>query len=167
MFLPQVLVAPKLKTILSYLPVKKVPVIDRKFALNRNYLKDRLIQGFEAFKHDRKGGMRVRKIRYCARSQELRWKNVGDIGMLKGTVRGREEAMKGVKLKEVWEVRRGIQTPILSRAFGEDPSCCVSLISRERTLDLTFSCQSMRDEFIRSLQIVLDERGLAGKVKFL
>jgi hypothetical protein len=146
---------------------KGVPIIPRKHALNRDRLKARLANGMEAVKHGRGGHQRVRKIRYDSLRKELRWKSTDDFLSMSGLFRDMENATKGISLMALIEVRRGIQTEILSYTGKEDPSCCVSLITSERTLDLKFGSKNKRDEFIRALQIVIEELHLIDQIKFL
>lgn len=147
---------------------KEVPIISRRHALGRAALRDRLLQGMEVVKVGRGNHRRSRKVRYHGASKELRWKSVEDGGGLGSMFQSAEARKRGVRLADIREVRRGKQTDVFAKAtLSEDPGCCVSIITTDRSLDLVLGSAWRRDEFIRSLQIIIEEDGLNNDVKYL
>ena len=146
----------------------RVPIIQRKHALNRDALRNKIVNGVEAVKFGRGSHRRARKIRYDYAHKELRWKSEEDGGGLVSIFQSVSESQKGLKLNAILEVRRGVQTEIFAKTTtAQDPSCCVSIVTATRTLDLALASKSARDEFIRAIQIVLEENELLEQVKFL
>lgn len=63
-----------------------------------------------------------------------------------------------ISLDDVMEVRRGVQTDILMKAGLVDPARSLSLITSTRSLDLVFETKLDRDNFARTISIVLESR---------
>ena len=61
-----------------------------------------------------------------------------------------------LQLTDVLEVRRGIQTEVLKKASLVDPFCCFSVVTADRTLDITMPSTLSRDMVIRGLQVILE-----------
>jgi hypothetical protein len=61
-------------------------------------------------------------------------------------------------MREVTAVLRGVHTPVLLRAGLVDPSCCLSLITPTRSLDLTLPNSIERDRVVRGLEMLLENR---------
>lgn len=69
-----------------------------------------------------------------------------------------------IALEDITEVRRGIQTDVLLKAGLVDPGCCVSLITLQRSLDLSLGSSTERDRVIRGIKIIMT--GVNEKVLF-
>ena len=68
-----------------------------------------------------------------------------------------------IAVSDITEVRRGIQTEVLLKAKLIDPSCCLSLVTPQRTLDLTLRSAIQRDRILRGLRAVLDSLGIDAR----
>ncbi len=75
-----------------------------------------------------------------------------------------KDAASSISLDSILEVRRGVQTDVLKKAGLVDPFCCFSIVTKERTLDLTMTSVLARDMAIRGLQMLLE---YDPKVRFL
>jgi hypothetical protein len=75
-----------------------------------------------------------------------------------------KEATSSISLDSILEVRRGIQTDVLKKAGLVDPFCCFSIVTKDRTLDITMTSALARDMAIRGLQMLLE---YDSKVRFL
>jgi hypothetical protein len=62
-----------------------------------------------------------------------------------------------ILVSAITQVKRGIQTDVMLKVSSRiDPACSMSLVTAERTLDLTFSQSTERDTFIRGLKMLLN-----------
>ena len=81
---------------------------------------------------------------------------------------GKGKGKSELSVDAVREVRRGAQSEVfLTRAGLLDPSCCLSVHTSERSLDLLLASSRLRDAVIRGLRALLEERALNNGVKFI
>jgi hypothetical protein len=66
-------------------------------------------------------------------------------------------------LSEVTEVRKGVQTEVMLAANMADPYVSLSVVTADRTLDMSFETHAMRDLVLRALRALL---GKAPEVRF-
>jgi len=66
-----------------------------------------------------------------------------------------DSTTSSISLQDVQEVLRGVHTEVLLRAGMIDPSCCLSIVTARRSLDLQFANSIERDRVVRGLQILL------------
>ena len=116
--------------------------------------------GITAVKHGRGGIPKTRRVLFDSESMEIRWKpdekKVGIIGRLfTSNIIPASSMAPGIKLADIKSVVKGIHTDVLLRAKLVDPGSCVSLITDDRTLDLTLPSHSDRSDFIRSIKELL------------
>ena len=78
-------------------------------------------------------------------------------------VSSRKEEDKFVALSEILEVRKGVQTEVMMAANLVDPYVSMSIVTKERTLDMTFDTHAMRDMVLRALRALL---GNSENVRF-
>ena len=70
----------------------------------------------------------------------------------------KQAAESSISLTDVIEVRRGVQTDILMKAGLVDPGRSLSLITPYRSLDLVFADKVERENFARTISILLEDR---------
>lgn len=56
------------------------------------------------------------------------------------------------------EIRKGIQTEVLFKAGLLDPACCLSFVTRERTLDLVFENSRDKELVLKAMAVLLESR---------
>jgi hypothetical protein len=70
-----------------------------------------------------------------------------------------------ISIADITEVRRGIQTEVMMKVASRvDPACSLSVVTKERTLDLTFPTTSERDIFVRGMKVLLQDH---NQVRFI
>lgn len=67
-----------------------------------------------------------------------------------------KQAQGSLCLADISEVRRGIQTEVMRKVKLVDPGSSFSIITPERSLDVTFESSNDRDMFLRGLQGLLE-----------
>lgn len=70
-----------------------------------------------------------------------------------------------IKLASIVEVCHGIKTQIMQLQKNLDPALCVSVITPERTLDMSFSSPWETDAVIQALRILFEKNKIA--VRFM
>ena len=132
---------------------------------------------FCIYQHGRAGLPKQRLLVYDESSRELRWKGENEkkgIASAFLSAVGVSSAMKtasgdklapGIGVSEIQEIHRGVSTEVLLKAKLVDPGCCISIVTKERTLDLTLPNSAARDIFLRGLKGVLEENNLLHSVK--
>lgn len=66
----------------------------------------------------------------------------------------KDKEPSSLSIFDVVDVKRGIHTEVLLKAGLLDPNLCLSLIAKDRTLDLVFTSVSDRDGAFRGLQAI-------------
>ena len=94
-------------------------------------------------------------IKYIEDTQEIVWQNArrSSITSMFG---GKDKESSKISVFDITEVRKGIQTDILAKAASVDPNCCISIITKDRSLDLVLETSQDRDTALRGLQALLD-----------
>jgi hypothetical protein len=60
-------------------------------------------------------------------------------------------------LEEISAVKKGIETEVLQKSKRLlDPTCCLSLITKQRTLDLQFNNSQERNKMFRGMKGLLE-----------
>lgn len=75
----------------------------------------------------------------------------------------KSDSASSISIDDITEVRKGVQTDVLSKGGLLDPGCCLSIITADRTLDLVVETVSERSKVIAGLQGILS----AKAVKFI
>ena len=87
---------------------------------------------------------------------------VGGGGGTGGSSSGRSSA---IALRDVTEVCRGIQTDVMMKARLVDPLCSLSIVTADRTLDMTLKSPVERDALIRTLHVIFADQKDAVKFR--
>lgn len=69
-----------------------------------------------------------------------------------------------INLSEIIELRRGIQTEVFMKAKLIDPSCCFSIVTPSRSLDLTLRSAVQRDRIVRGIRVILEQEGVDVRI---
>lgn len=104
-------------------------------------------------------------LKYNAEDQEIEWSNSSSSNAFHRSFSfGRNSfEVKSIQIDDITEVCRGVQTDVLLRAGLVDPLCCLSIVTADRTVDITTENAFERDSIIRALQQILANKA----VKFL
>jgi hypothetical protein len=70
----------------------------------------------------------------------------------------RTPKVSSICLADIIEVRRGVQTEVLMKAGLVDPARSLSLVTASRSLDLVFDSKLDRENFARTVSILLEDR---------
>ena len=65
-----------------------------------------------------------------------------------------------IKLSSIVEICRGVQTEVMRLQKNMDPVLSVSLVTADRTLDMSFSSPWETDSFVQTLQALLIEKNV-------
>lgn len=133
---------------------KSPDLVGKTYNFNKMELVTALCKGFTVVKHSRSGGPKEKFFRYDSDADCLIW-TATKISLLLSLASGKKFS-SSMEISSIIEVRRGLQTPGLIKHKLLDPSCCVSVISSERHLDLQFKTAGERNKVIRALQGILD-----------
>jgi hypothetical protein len=60
-----------------------------------------------------------------------------------------------ISILDIEQVTRGIHTEVLSRSKNLDPVCCLSVITRDRSLDVVFENNIQRDRIYRAIENII------------
>lgn len=137
-----------------------IPLVKRKSLLAEGQDMKALLakDGVLAIKHGRTGQPKKKLIRFDAASQSIIWcapERTGLGGLLFGSPQ--QKAPSGIPLDAICEVCKGVKTEVLTRAGLVDPNCCMSIVTADRTLDLTLPSAVDRDNVIRGLRAILTD----------
>jgi ribosomal protein L12E/L44/L45/RPP1/RPP2 len=152
---------------------KRIPILRKQLSLTPNDLRTLLVRGFEVVKvppplpslphpplclqHGVSGYPKPKVVAYDPSSQEIIWRSSKKDRF--SFMRSSSSLLeKTLPLRDITEVRKGIQTDVLMKGGLLDPGRCVSLVTAYRTLDLVFGSQRDRELFVRSLIVLLDEQ---------
>jgi hypothetical protein len=80
---------------------------------------------------------------------------------------GSSSSPGSIPVSQIKEVVRGIHTNVMSKSKQLDPSCVLSVVAQDRTLDLVFGGSVDRDKFFKSLQLVIESQGTTQGVKYI
>lgn len=97
----------------------------------------------------------MKKIRYDEQNQLIVWSDANAKRTSITALFVKEKEPSTLALADVVDVKRGIETDVLLKGGLLDPNCCLSLVAKERTLDLVFDNVSERDAAFRGLQAIL------------
>lgn len=61
-----------------------------------------------------------------------------------------------ISLVDIIEVKKGVETEVLSKAGLLDPSCCLSMITTDRTLDIVLENSAERNKVFNGLKVLLE-----------
>lgn len=75
-----------------------------------------------------------------------------------GAIVGGDEGTSCIALDTVKSVYTGVRTEVMMRAGLQDPACCLSIVTDNRSLDLTLPSATERDRVVRGLKIILEGR---------
>ncbi len=95
----------------------------------------------------------MKKVQYEEEKKLITWVDAkrASITSIFGS---KEKEPSSISILDVTDVRRGIHTEVLLKAGLLDPNLCLSLIAKDRTLDLVFNSVSDRDGAFRGLQAI-------------
>lgn len=112
--------------------------------------------------HGRAGLPKLKTFIYNAANKEFEWHDVGAksrvsvfFGMAKATT------VSSIALPEIVEIRKGIQTSVLSKAENLDPAKSFSFLTAKRSLDVVMASMQDRDTMLRAVKHVMDDAGLS------
>jgi hypothetical protein len=112
-------------------------------------------------KHGRTGFPKKKTLTFDEATNALLWTGADTdkpSGLAFFTAKKTDTEKSRIPLDTITEVRRGIQTEVLLKAKGVDPNCCLSIITTDRSLDLTLSNATDRDELLTGLKGVLEAK---------
>ena len=69
-------------------------------------------------------------------------------------------AVSSLPISTIKEVCKGVQTEVLGKAGLVDPQCCFSIVTDNRTLDLSVANLTERDRIVKGLQILLEGKNV-------
>jgi curved DNA-binding protein CbpA len=114
--------------------------------------KNYLLSGVELTKHPRKGYPRKR---FLWISPDFEWIMTGRERILEPTAYEREE-MKGVRIKDIHEITRGITTEVFERTGKpKRQSRYFSIVTNERTLDLEAESKERADFYVSRISLLV------------
>ena len=134
-------------------------------------LLDLLTAGTTVLKHGKKGNPKMKHLSLNDNHTQFSWTEPVDkpngnmfrkLGSMFSGKSGDEANERRIDVASIIEVRKGIQTEVLlSVKQVLDPLMCLSLVTKERTLDVTFSKTEERDLWMRALKEFLkNKRGI-------
>ena len=130
-------------------------------------LVQQLKDGVLMTKHGRMGQPKRKILTLDENETKLSWYELEGHRSLRKSiimmVSSRKEEDKFVALSEILEVRKGVQTEVMMAANLVDPYVSMSIVTKERTLDMTFDTHAMRDMVLRALRALL---GNSENVRF-
>jgi hypothetical protein len=97
-------------------------------------------------------------------SQSLEWLAPERTGISSIFFSPQKTSVSSIELDTVREVCKGVKTDVLLKAGLVDPNCCLSIITSERSLDLTFASATERDNVLRGLRFILQD--VSNPVRF-
>ena len=109
--------------------------------------------------HGRSGYPKTKVLKFDAATLKLMWEaprslfgssNVGSIAVL-----------------DIKQILRGIHTEVLSKCKQLDPTCCLSIITDSRSLDLVCNSSRDRDRLFKGLEVVLQDITTPLDIKYL
>jgi hypothetical protein len=133
---------------------------------NRDSFVSQLMTGIEVKKHGRNGSSKTKLLTYNERNQEIKWSNFNNIDKKSFFSIKKSDQNSAIILSSITEIRRGIQTNVMMKAKHIDPSSSFSIITDDRTLDLTFTNSQQRDMIFKTFQTILKEYDY-NKVRYL
>jgi hypothetical protein len=95
----------------------------------------------------------MKKIQFDEDKKLITWSEAkrGSITSIFGS---KEKEPSSLSIFDVIDVKRGVHTEVLLKAGLLDPNLCLSLVAKDRTLDLVFNSVSERDSAFRGLQAI-------------
>ena len=141
--------------------IPDVPILQRSRGPNEG---PNIINGVICLKHGKSGNPKSRRIIYDPPSMEIRWKpNSENVSIFDRMYTNppqlpSNQMAPGIKIGFINKVVKGIHTDRLLKAKLVDPACCMSIITNDRTLDLTLSSQHERNAFFATVKSFLNER---------
>jgi hypothetical protein len=135
-----------------------IPVICKQHSLSTLAKREKLMQGYEVTKHSEVGYGKKKLLRYEPSGHMLQWKPL--CPSVFSRLKKPQEA-KFIRLQDITEVRRGVESSALRKAGLLDPACCLSIVTdqvkdgKPRTLDVVFRDKVERDGFVRGVEIIL------------
>ena len=121
-----------------------------------------ITDGVVALKHGKTGNPKTRRIIYDPTSMEIRWKPDSEHESIFHRMYttppplSSKHMAPGIKIGFINRVVKGIHTDRLLKAKLVDPACCLSIVTKDRTLDLTLSSQWERNAFFTNLKEFLN-----------
>ena len=73
------------------------------------------------------------------------------------TLHSKSRYTSSFAINDIVEIRKGIQTETLRKAKSLDPGCCLSVVTKDRSLDLTMKTSTDRDMVVRSIAAMLEK----------
>ena len=107
----------------------------------------------------------MKLIKYDDDTQDITWSNVHRSSIASMFGGGKDKESSKISVVDIVEVRKGVQTDVLLKAGAVDPNCCLSIITRDRTLDLVLESAGERDNAIRGLHGILDSLEITALFK--
>eukprot|EP01038_Epipyxis_sp_PR26KG_P005026 gene5026-7014_t len=146
-------------------PSSAPPVMTRTYHIpTDDEVKLIVTNGFKAMKHGRTGAPKFKVITCDLSNKHIVWNALAKSGFA-SLFSNANNQISSISFDSIMEIRKGIRTDILSKSSVlVDPSCCLSIITSDRTLDLHFVSKSDRDAVGRGLFIVLNENGFKVKM---
>jgi len=132
----------------------EVPVVQRQHSMSKTALREKLMNGYEVVKHGVSGYPKSKLVFYDPSVEEISWKSSNKDSFT--LFRSRSQLEKSIKMADITEVRKGVQTKVLLKGGLLDPARCLSIITANRTLDMVFSSTRERDLFHRTMSILLE-----------
>ena len=130
-------------------------------------LVQQLQDGILMTKHGRRGQPKRKMLFLDENKTKLIWQELeGQRSLRKSIVMmvsSKPEEDKCVAMSDITEVRKGVQTEVMLTAHMVDPYVSLSIVTEERTLDMTFDTHAMRDLVLRALRVLL---GNSADVRF-
>lgn len=71
-----------------------------------------------------------------------------------------EELSSAISIDSIQSVYTGVRTEVFLRAGQVNPACCLSIVTKQRSLDLTLPNTTERDRVVRGLRIILEGKGV-------
>lgn len=152
-----------------------VPLVKRKsvFAEGDQVVTQLRETGIHVVKYGRAGAPKRKILRYDEDTESIQWSNVPGRdwgGLLRGFSKSSAAASatttaSSIPLTSIREVCKGVQTDVLRKAGLVDPTCCLSIISAERSLDVSLGSLAERDSLLRGLRALLGN--LPEPVRFI
>lgn len=116
--------------------------------------------------HGRSGAPKEKLVRYHEDTRTLQWLAPGHQGSSSnGSILKRFFSSSsattdnaGIPLDDIVAVRKGVQSEVLQRAGLLDPHCCLSIVTKTRTLDLQLPNTLERNKVFRGLKSLVGDR---------
>jgi hypothetical protein len=150
----------------AYSPEKSPapPVVPRAGRVLRDaaMLEKSLFDGVRVVKHGRRGNPKHKFLKLSEDKSTLTWSEVQGKRSLRSSVLSlvgsADNEPRSIKVEDITEVRKGVQTEVLVAAKSADPYVCLSILTSERTLDMALDSHARRDLVLRALRVLLTGR---------